>query len=43
MSMLGDALQKQTTVGYTENGAKTFTTSLSANCNFFFRAGAMRG
>ena len=43
MSILGDALQKQTTVGYTENGAKTFTTSLSANCDFFFRAGAMRG
>ena len=43
MSLLGDALEKQTTVGLTENGAKTFTTSLSANCDFFFRAGAMRG
>lgn len=43
MSLLGDALEKQTTVGTTENGAKTFTTSLSYNCDFFFRAGAMRG
>ena len=43
MSLLGDALEKQTTVGITENGAKTFTTSLSYNCDFFFRAGAMRG
>ena len=43
MSLLGDVLEKQTTVGLTENGAKTFTTSLNKNCDFFFRAGAMRG
>ena len=43
MSVLGDALQKETTITQTENGAKTFSTSLNNNCDFFFRAGAMRG
>lgn len=43
MSKFGDAVEKITTETYTENGAKTFSTSLNNNVDFFFRAGAMRG
>lgn len=37
-----DDLKEQTTVGFTENGAKTYTGTLNANLDFFAQAGAMR-
>lgn len=37
-----DNLKEETTIGTTENGAKTFTSSLNANLDFFGQAGAMR-
>lgn len=37
-----DDLKKDTTIGTTENGAKTFTSSLNANLDFFGQSGAMR-
>ena len=42
MSFL-DNLKEETTVGHTENGAKTYTSTLNANLDFFAQAGAMRG
>ncbi|MCC9083701.1 DUF2828 family protein [Enterococcus faecium] len=42
MSFL-DNLKEETTVGSTENGAKTYTSTLNANLDFFAQAGAMRG
>ena len=42
MSTLLQALQKGQTKTRTENGAKTFSTSLDANLDLFFMAGAFR-
>lgn len=41
MSFL-DNLKENTTVGRTENGAKTFTSSLNKNLDFYAQAGAIR-
>ena len=35
-------MKKKTTETYTENGAKTFSTTLDANLDFFFQGGALR-
>ena len=40
---LVSALFKDTSVGTTENGAKTYTRTASALVDFFAQAGAMRG
>ena len=37
-----DDLKEETSVGLTQNGAKTYTSSLNANVDFFAQAGAMR-
>lgn len=37
-----NSLKEQTTVGKTQNGAKTYTSTLNANLDFFANAGAMR-
>lgn len=41
MSFLED-MKSETTVGRTQNGAKTYTSTLNANLDFFAQAGAMR-
>ena len=43
MSILGNAIQEETTKTYTENGCPTYSSSLNYNVDFFFMAGASRG
>lgn len=42
MSNLLNKIEEKTTETYTENGAKTFSTTLDANLDFFFQGGALR-
>lgn len=42
MSNFLNALKEETTVTLTENGAKTYSSSLNSNLDFFGQAGAMR-
>lgn len=42
MSNLLNKIEEKTTETYTENGAKTFSTTLNANLDLFFQSGALR-
>lgn len=42
MSNLLNKIEEKTTETYTENGAKTFSTTLNANLDLFFQGGALR-
>lgn len=42
MSLLLNKITEKTTETLTENGAKTFSTSLNANVDLFFEGGALR-